>query len=267
MFFRIRPVLGLLAVAAIVAAGCGGSKGTPTAPPISDPNEIVTRSVVNVLNAKTFHVKAEISGKIGLAALGMNTGLGGNIDLAGTTVEGDVDVANCAYDLKLNLPGLFGLTGEVIGVDGSQYTRISLQGDKFSESESSCPIPTAEPGASPSSVESMVAEFRQSLEDQGATATLKGDEKVAGQDAYHVSISIPLDKLNSLISEGAGSVAAGMTLDSATLDYWVYKASVLPGKLHVAGSVSSAGNLDIVATLTDYDARVTIKAPEASQVQ
>jgi hypothetical protein len=267
MFSRIRPVLGLLAVAAIVAAGCGGSKGTPTAPPISDPNEIVTKSVVNLQNVKTFHVKVEVSGKVSLAALGMGSGLSGNIDLAGTTVEGDVDVANCAYDLKINLPGLLGMTGEIIGLDGSQYMRISLQGDKFTKSSMECPISTPEPGASPTSVESMVAEFRKSLEDQGASATLKGDEKVEGQDAYHVSISIPIDKLNQAIASEGGSTAAGITLDSATLDYWVYKASVLPGQLHVAGSVSSAGSLDVVATFTNYDAKVTIKAPDASQVQ
>jgi hypothetical protein len=57
-----------------------------------------------------------------------------------------------------------------------------------------------------------------------------------------------------------------MQLDSATFDYWVYKDSLLPAKMTIAGSAATLGNLNLVLTLTDYDKAVTINAPADSDI-
>lgn len=264
------PKLGLALIAltsVVMASGC--SSGTPS---ITDPNEVITKSVAAVPVVKSVHVKLEVSGKVNAGALtGGSSGglLGGNLDLAGTTVEGDVDVTKEAADLKLAVPSLLGTTGEFIIVDGNMYSRISLSGPKFSKTKLSDTVPVSIPSAgavASADPSAAIASLRKAMDDAGAKATLQADDKVNGKDVYHVSISIPVDKINTLLAAEGGSATAGMKLDSATLDYWVYKDSLLPAKMTISGSAGTLGNLNLILTLTDYDKAVTISAPAASDI-
>jgi len=267
VFHLPRPALALVALASIVMAGGCSSSGAPS---ISDPNEVITKSVIALPAVKSVHLKLEVSGKVNTGALGgSSSGLSGNIDLAGTTLEGDLDVVKQAVDVKFAVPGLLGTTGEIIVVDGNMYTKISLSGDKFSKSKLSDTVPVSipSPGAVASADPSAaVASLTKALDDAGAKATLQADDKVNGKDAYHVSVSIPVDKINALLAADGGSTTAGMQLDSATFDYWVYKDSLLPAKMTIAGSAATLGNLNLVLTLTDYDKAVTINAPADSDI-
>lgn len=269
-----KPALALIAVTAIVFAGaCGGNSGTPTPPPITDPSEVITKSVAVVPAIKSLHLKLEVSGKVDIGALtgGSSGGLGlsGPFDLAGTTVEGDVDVVKLATDLKFALPGVLGLTGQVIVVDGTLYYKTSLTGDKFTQSKLSDTVPVSipSPGALASAdITSGIASLRKSLDDAGAKATLLPDDKVNGKDAYHVSISVPVDKINAMLAQ-SGSTTAGLKLDSASVDYWAYKDSLLPAKISIVGSAGTLGNLSLTFTLTDYGKSVTVTAPAASDIK
>ena len=269
-----KPALALMAVTAIVFAGaCGGNSGTPTPPPITDPSEVITKSVAVVPAVKSLHLKLEVSGKVNTGALtgGSSGGLGlsGNFDLAGTTVEGDVDVTKVATDLKFAVPGVLGLTGEAIVVDGNLYYKTSLTGDKFTQSKLSDTVPVSipSPGALASAdITSGIASLRKSLDDAGAKATLLADDQVNGKDAYHVSISVPVDKINAMLAQ-SGSATAGLTLDSASVDYWAYKDSLLPAKISIVGSAGTLGNLSLTLTLTDYGKSVTVTAPAASDIK
>jgi hypothetical protein len=270
LFRLVRPALAVVAIIGLVAAGCGGSSGTPTPPPISDPEEIITRSVTNVADATSLHFRAEVSGKFDMSSLGEGGGgLGGSIDLAGTYAEGDVDIKNQAADIKFGLPGLLGLSGRIIVVDGYMYTQMSLQGDKYTKSklDESLPVDIPSPDASASgAIASQVAELRKSLKDAGATATLKADEKVEGKDCYRISLSIPIDKVNDLISENGGSTA-DMKIDNLSVDYWVYKDSLRPAKVTVSGAATGTGSLTLNAIVSNYDKSVKIEAPDPSQIQ
>jgi lipoprotein LprG len=269
-----KPALALLAVTAIVFAGaCGGNSGTPTPPPITDPSEVITKSVAVVPAIKSLHLKLEVSGKVNPGALtgGSSGGLGlnGNFDLAGTTVEGDVDVVKLATDLKFAVPGVLGLTGQVIVVDGNLYYKTSLTGDKFTQSKLSDTVPVSipSPGALASAdITGGIASLRKSLDDAGAKATLLPDDKINGKDAYHVSISVPVDKINAMLAQ-SGSTMAGLKLDSASVDYWAYKDSLLPAKISIVGSAGTLGNLSLSLTLTDYGKSVTVTAPAASDIK
>lgn len=271
------PRLALLAFASVVvAAGCGGSSGTPTPPPIKDANEVIVRSVDNIeLNpaaAKSLHVQIDVSGKLNIGAFmpgGASSGLGSSYDITGTTIAGDVDVANQAVDLKLTIPGIPGGTGELIVAGNNAYYKFALlyPDGKFrmtplTNSPISLPSPTA---LDSPKISQDIADVTKGLSDLGATATLKGTDKVDGKDAYHVSMVIPPDKLNSLLSQG-GSTTAGMTIDSLTFDYWVYTDTVLPAKLALAVSSAALGNLSITVTLTAYGKAVTINAPAAGDI-
>ncbi len=267
MFRHAKSVFAALAVVGLVAGACGG--GGSKAPAISDPNEIITRSVTNLENVKTVHVEVNLSGQFSMAALGGETGgLNGSINLANTTVSGDIDIANQALDLKLSVPGFLGTTGEIIVVDKYMYTKISLQGDKFTKSPlNDFPVSIPTPGASPSAIASQMDELKKQLEDAGAKAELKGTEKVEGKDAYHVSITVPVDKLNQTLASEAGDTASGVKVQSASIDYWVYTDEVRPAKLQIKADAGSTGNVDVTAVFSNFDAQVTIKAPDSSQIQ
>ena len=158
---------------------------------------------------------------------------------------------------------------EIVIVDGYMYTKISLQGDKFSKSKLSDTVPVALPSAgavSSADPSAAVASLQKALDDAGAKATLMGDEKVAGKDAYHVSISLPIDKINALLAADGSSTTAGMKLDTATFDYWVYKDGLLPAKMTIAGTAATLGNLNLVLTLSDYGKSVSISAPADSEI-
>ena len=271
---RLRSqALALVAVASIVmVGGCSGSSGTPTPPPITDPHEVITKALAGAPNIQSLHIKVEVSGKVNAGALGSSgggLGLSGNLDLAGTSLEGDLDVVKQATDLKFAVPAMLGLTGEIIVVGGSAYTKISLTGDKFSQSKLSDTIPISIP--SPGAIASgaftdQIAQLRKTLTDAGVVATLKPDGKVDGKDAYDVSYTIPIDKINSMLAAQGGSAAAGITIDSASVEIWVYKDNLLPAKLEAKAGAATLGNLDVTVTLTNYNQPVTINAPAASDI-
>jgi len=102
-------------------------------------------------------------------------------------------------------PGLLGLTGEIVVIDGNVYSKNSL-----TDPSSRCPSSAtrfhchAEPGCAGQYRRGRrTRPFRKILTDAGATPTLLADDKVNGQDAYHVSVSVPIDAINTLLADKA----------------------------------------------------------------
>jgi hypothetical protein len=264
-----KSALAFIAIASVVVAG-GCSSGTKAT--ITDPNEVITKSVSGAPAITTLHVKVELSGKLDISSLGSAAsaiGLGGNLDLAGTSAEGDVDVTKQAADLNFTLPAPLG-TGEVILVDGNAYYKLGLlTGGKFSKQAlgSSLPISLPSPGAIASvDPSAAIADLKTAMDSVGATATLKATDQVAGKEAYHVSIAIPVDKINSQLAASGTSATAGMQLSSLTLDYWVYTESNLPAKFVVAVGAGALGTFNLTVTLSDYGKSVTVNAPAPGDI-
>jgi hypothetical protein len=254
---------------AMVATGCGIG-GSPAASPITDANALITQSVLSLQTVKSIHVEVTMAGSVNASALGAGgIGSSGSIKLDGTTVSGDVDVKGQAYHMTLSMPTMLGLTAEIIQVDGSTYTRMSLTGDKYSKaSAANLGVVAASVGPSGSpDFSKEVDDLKTSLEGAGAKATIEGSDTVAGRDSYHASISLPMATINNLIATQGGTTLAGVTVDSASFEYWVYKDTVQPAKIEIKGTSAKLGNIDLVLTLTKYDAVVTITAPPAGQVQ
>ena len=267
MVFRFpRVALAIVGLAGVfVAAGCNSAT-----PSITDPNVVIDRSVSAAQAVKSVHVRVEVTGRVNTAALpGLNFGpFSLNLDLAGTAAEGDVDVSNQAADLKLTLPAPLG-KGEVVVVGGSVYYKLGLlSGSQFTPGRvgdyipGGLPSPAVIAGADPSAA---IAAQTGELADLGATEKLLATDKVNGSDAYHVSISVPIASVNALLAQN-GSAVAGLQLDSASFDYWAYVDGVLPAQFEVKGSSAKLGTFDVTATLTNYNAAVTISAPAASEI-
>jgi hypothetical protein len=291
-----RPALSFLAgFVLIVAAACGSGSATPaagsaapgatnaqatSAGTASDPNSMVDSALNSTASVKSFHIKVEINGTITKEALQAEASDAGfpitsDLTLDGTTLEGDVDVANSAASLTFNVPALpmLGnqpLSGSLIAVDQVLYYQVSLLGPKFSKldlgslaSGLPVPVPTAAANASMDMTGQFSAALDQ-LQAMGFKATLVGVEQIGGKDANHINISVPIDALNQEIA--AASPSPMVQLDSASIDFWVYKDNNQLAKFELKGASSQLGNIDLILTITNYDAPVSISAPPASDI-
>ena len=98
-----RPLLAVAFAMALVAplvVACGGSSATL----LTDPKEILAKSVDALGTVKTVHVKADLSGTLSLDLTGQ--GASAPFDLSGITAEGDVDVTNNSAQLTFAAPSL-----------------------------------------------------------------------------------------------------------------------------------------------------------------
>jgi hypothetical protein len=278
------------------AGGSGGAPGASAGASAVNPNN--PQSIVDhVLGGgeqlisgsqvvKSFHVKAALNGTIKASGLsGLSQSAAGlvtsDIKLDGTALEGDVDVVNQAAHLTFNMPALQALGGtpisaDIIYIGSAVYVKTDLLGPKYNKLDASSlsgltsalpvSIPTA--GASAlSNVGNQVTDIQKQLQDAGAKATLVGTEKIGGKDAYHVNISLPADKINSMIAAKASPSAAPLTVDSVSIDLWAYTDTYNLAQLEVKGTASALGNLDLIVTVTNYDQPVTVTAPDPSAVQ
>lgn len=271
-------------------AGASQAMGSPSAAAATtnpnDPNSIITQAISSGTAVTSFHIKLTISGTINASALSSAAGsaLSGDLKLDGTTVEGDVDVANEAAHLSLNVPALqmlgnVPLTGDLILVNNALYYKVSLLGAKYSMVDLSSlgstlgalasglpvAVPTAAAAAS-LNITDEVTQLRAAMVAAGVTPTLVGVEQIGGQSADHISFSVPLDMINSELAAEA-SPSPAPKIDSASVDLWVYTSNYQVAQLEIKGASSTVGNLDMTLTVSNYDQPVTIAAPPASQVQ
>ena len=303
--FRVpRPALTLLAGLILVAASaCSSAAATPGAGGIqgvagasaaggaasaalnpNDPESIITAAISGESGVKSFHINFAVNGTLKAAFLKQAAGTEGamitsDVTLDGTAIDGDVDVANAAAHLTLNVPALpmFGgqaITGDLILKDNAVYYKVSLMGPKYTKMDlsslsslaSSLPVavPTAGAAASSAMVDE-VNQIRAAMQQAGVKATLVGVEQIGGKDANHINISVPIDYLNAQIAAEASAVP-GMKIDSASVDFWVYTDTNRLAKAEIKGASSAIGTIDIVLTITNYDQPVTVSAPAAGDV-
>ena len=295
-----RSAFAILAGVVLVAAAACTSSGATKAPaaggsgaPVvnqNDPNSIISSVINGGSDVKSFHIKIAVSGTIKAAALqsamaDSGTGTGGiqitsDVKLDGTALEGDVDVANSAVHLSANVPamamlGNVPITGDLIVVSNTLYYKASLLGPKYAKTDLgslasglpvSIPSVLPSPGASAmTGVTDEINQLRTQMQAAGVVATLVGVDKIGGQDANHINISVPIAKLNAEIAAEASGGPA-VTIDSASVDFWVYKSDNRLAQIEVKGAASAFGNLDLMVTVTNYDQPVSISAPAASDI-
>ena len=266
-----KPAQAICAILfAMAVAGCGGSSATPT--PAPDPMEIVTRSITGLATASSVHVEGVLGGSVNASALsalmgGGYGGLSGQIKVDGASLKGDADITNQAAHLSATFPSLFGISADVILVEGNLYSKVNSPGAKYQKTKVSASLFAA--SAAPDATfgfTSTLDQLKDRLATPGVTAKLEGQESVDGRDAYHLTVTIPADVLNQAVNAVGGAAASGADLTLDPIDYWVYVDTVQPAKIHVKASSATLGNVSVTLTLTKYGAAVTIQAPPADQV-
>ena len=301
-----KPALAALTgVVLIFASACGSSASTPgaagpSAPAGStgapagasaaatldpnDPNSIITQAISGSSAVTSFHIKLTVTGTVKAAALaqagsaagGLGAGLTGDMKLDGSSIEGDVDVANQAAHLTFSLPTM-ALSGDLILASNVLYYKVSALSPKYTKMDlgslgsslgalsSSLPVAVPTAGTSVADLTGQLDQMRSALAAAGVKATLVGVEQIGGKSADHINVSLPLAMINAQIA-AAASPSPAPVIDSASVDVWIYTDSYQIAQFEAKGASSTLGNLDITVTVSNYNQPVTIAAPPASQV-
>ena len=271
-----RKLVSLVALCAIVLAACSG--GPAASPALSDPKVILTDSTTSLQGLKSLHFKVAVAGSINTGDLtsGLTGGGDGSspapssaptmLDLTGTTIEGDLDVAGGNGQVAVSVPALLAFTANVISVGGVTYIKTSMGDTKYAKIDlssltSGLPIPSlpALGSPDPSAAADMTAAIQAELAKLPAPTQL-ADETVNGQDCYHVQEVVPSSAIpdsSSVLNGASGTL---------TVDLWSQKSDNRPSRLVIVIDAGTSGKLTLTVDLTNYDAAVTIAAPPADQI-
>lgn len=251
-----RLALLVALVAALAVAGCST---TPAVPALTDPNEILTKSVEAMTKAKSAHFIAVVTGNFKADLMG--TGQASDINLTGTTLEGDLDVAGKKMRASFAIPALLGLSGELVQIEGTSYVKTSLTGPKYQKSEAdTVPEEVTDPTKA-------VAELSEFLSKPGVDPTKTADIKCGdNKDCYNVDIELTAAEIAALSGETPD--LGGTDLSNATikLSFGVEKDTLRMSRVVLSVNMGAEGSIDLTLDMTKWDEAVTIEPPPADQV-
>jgi len=253
----LRLTLGASVLA--VLAACGG---TPSAPALTDPADILVQSVQSIQDVKTFHIDASVSGSVNVDALG--TGQTSDFPLDNTTAQADVDVENKNMQASFAAPSLFGLSGELIQIGGTSYVKTSLTGAQWQKSEADSAAVEEATGMT----DEDIAQLREQLS-KPELAPTKGEDVACGdKQCYQVTIDLTTAEMQALGSElPTDEIPADLSEGSFAVTFQVEKDTLHPAGIDITADLGSQGNLTVNIDFSKWDEAVSIEAPPADQVQ
>ena len=234
-----------LAAVASLAFGCG-----PGAPPSGqgDARDLLESAAATLATLKTAHGHVELAGKFRLDLDG--SGAVKVIDLAGATVEADVDITNNRGKVSFAIPAYLDLGGDIVQIGPQRYVRTGPTG-KYARSIE--PLPAA------ASVVSRLQEVIRTLQ----SAPVRGADERCGTEQCS-KISVALDGVDL---SGTGLPVAAATAGRTTLDILVRQSDSRPVKVAAVFDGGDAGKLWATITLSAFDVPVTVEAPAPEEVE
>ncbi|HEU4572364.1 MAG TPA: hypothetical protein VFR93_06730 [Candidatus Limnocylindrales bacterium] len=252
----------LLALASLLVVFAAACQGAPAAPALTDPKEILTKSVASLKDVKTFHVDAELSGKVNADIAGTGgSGSGSQFDLAGTKGTLDVDTANKKVHATASIPALLNTALEAIVLPDSLYYKVTGplgSGDTYTK----VPVESAAASQVPTDPQQAISELQSALDKLPSPPTKQADAKCGNVDCYDVQIKLTEADLASLSPSAAPS---GFTNGAITVDVFSQKSDLRPVKVVATMSSTEMGTATLTLGLT-YDVSLNIQAPPADQV-
>ena len=264
-----RRFLLSLAIVATILTACAG---TPAAPALTDPKDILTHAASSLQDLKTVHLKLGLSGKVAPGLVTGTTG-GSQLDLTGSSLEGDLDLPDGETHIAVAVPALFGISADLVATGGIAYIKTSFDTDgkyrklDLTALKNSLPLPSGlalpSPAGSgspdPSAAAAMIDQLKAVL-DQLPVPTKLADDRIADQDCYHVQEKIAS---TDLPQTSAALSAVPWTL---TADVWTRKSDYRPARIVLLVDAGTEGSLTFTIDLTNYDAPVTVTAPAADLI-
>jgi hypothetical protein len=244
----------LVLVALLAAAGC---QGQPVAL-LDDPDEILAAAVTTTTAATSVHVDLKAEGTLTLDLLG--GGAQGDINLVGTTLAADLDIAGRKTRATFSSPNLMGLAGEVVVADDTLFLKTTFTGPKFR------PSALGEPPENP-------LKGLADLMSRADLAPVKGpDVPCAGGTCYTLSIPLTADDFVAL--GGGAQLPTGLPIplpdvSGATVDLTLHVEQVTTRLSGITAAVDlgDTGKLTLEATFTRWNEPMQIAPPPGDQVE
>lgn len=261
----VRASVSIIGIAAAMLLGACQSAPPAT---LTNPREILAAAVTATSAAKTVRIDGSADGTVGLALVGFETPSA--VELTGTTFSADLNVENGDARATFSAPGLLGLTGELIVVDGDTYLKTTLTGALYRTLSSGGDIP--QPSGA---VRASILEGLTGLLARPELDPVKAEDVACGNTTcYRVEITLSPADLAAL---GAGDLEApsGLPipiplpdLTAATVDLTVL---VAQDTTRLAGITANAdlgadGAAAVDLTFSKWDEAVTISPPPPDQV-
>ena len=249
---RSPALVALFALIAFVAC-----QGTPSAPELTDPKEILVQSTATLADVKSVSIAGRFDGNV--SAPGM-----GEFDLSTLTMAIEADVDAKKARIQVDAPSLLGTKADVIVVPEGAFIKVTgpLAGmmgldptGKYTRQDvDSTDVPDAA-----TDPDKAVEELRENIDKLPAPPEKLADEKCGDQDCYHVRIALTAEQLAALSPDAAGQAGA------VTFDVWARKNDLRPAKVSFSIETDQLGTIGGTFEFT-YDQSITIQAPPDSEV-
>jgi hypothetical protein len=253
---RLAPLFALVAMLAVVACN-----STLPAPALTDPKDILTKTVLALKDVKTVDAKGELTGTFSAS--------GTAVDLKGTTLEILADLPSKKARASANVPALMNTSAEFIGVDNAGYFKVlgplaaMLKADpsgKYTKVDLSSA--SGDPSEIAVDPQKAIDAFKAQLDKLPSAPTKGANEVIGGQDCYHVTITVTDQDVKALGPSAAPSFGTPFTVN---VDVWTRTNDLRPAKLAFTIAAGSQANVALTFTMT-YDAVASIAAPPADQI-
>jgi hypothetical protein len=190
------------------------------------------------------------------------------LDLAGTTLDIAVDVAEKAARIQAAMPSLMGTSLDVIAVDEQLYLKLAgpMAGFLGTDGTKYLVMDAKEVGEEAADAAEdptkALEELRTAMADLPVAPTKLADEACGDEQCYHVQLKLTADDLAAMSPEEAASL--GDLSGDLTVDVLSRKSDLRPASITVAATSADAGDVEAVFTF-EYDEDVSISAPPADQ--
>ncbi len=253
-----RPALAslfaLIATLAVVMAACSS---TPAAPALTDPKDILTKSVTSLKDVKTFEFTGSFTGSVKADQLG-------TIDLSTMTLNGAMDIPNKKAKVSLDAPSLMGTKIDALLIDQTAYYKIAgplamalnASADKWTKVE--VPDASTSPAGDVTDPQAAAKQIQDALDKLPSAPVKQPDEKCGDQDCYHVTITVTAADMKAL--DPTSSVNGDIKLD-----VWSRKSDYRPAKIALSVATVDMGTFGATIDIK-YDVAVSVEAPPADQV-
>lgn len=250
----LRRLLPALVALGILLAACG----TPAAPVLTDPDEILAQGLEATANLNSFHLQLSLDGRV------TDPTSGSTFPLSGTSVEGDFDLENQRIAATFSA---MGFSGDVRLVDGASYLKMSLTGPQWIKSEVAADA-SGDPMDALRDPAAAIAELRTFLERDGVETVLEADGSCDDRPCYHVVLTLSPELLDEAAAEQGQSqtVPSEVLPDGLEVDLFFDKEKRHLARLGLDLAGSEIGELSATLAISKVDEPVDVEAPPADEV-
>lgn len=266
---RPRPAIlaAFVLPVVLVAAACNSE---PAASPLTDPTAILQAAATQTAGATAVHLDLAADGELEVDLTG--TGTGAPLSLADTTASADFDLAGGDVRATFALPGILGLRGELIAVDGTAWVKTTMTGPLYREVPLGGAVPT-DPAASPDTA-SMLQALTDFLEQPGMDPVKGEDVECGSTTCYTVRIELTPEELANLGGEGGElPIPSGLPIPMPDIGEFgidltvrVEKATTRLAGITAVATAAETGDLTAELTFSKWNEAVSITPPPADQI-